>query len=35
MKRIDMDRLNEIDEAVDPSGKRVPVFACRADVIYK
>jgi hypothetical protein len=35
MKRIDMDKLIEVSEAVESSGKPVPTFTCRADVIYK
>jgi hypothetical protein len=35
MKRIDMDKLIEASEAADFSGKPVPTFTCRADVIYK
>jgi hypothetical protein len=35
MKRIDMDKLIEISEAVESSGKPAPTFTCRADVIYK
>jgi hypothetical protein len=35
MKGINMDKLNEIEEAVNLSSKPVLVFTFRADVIYK